>query len=42
MLVMIPFRSIYVLRMIISLCVAGGCGAFLNSYGLRFWLVKHA
>ncbi len=37
----IPFREVYVLRLVLSLAIAGASGAYLNRYGLRFWLIKH-
>ena len=40
-LLAVPFRGVYLLRLVISLALAGGIGAWLNAYGLRFWLLKH-
>ena len=36
-----PFRSVYVLRLILSLVLGGALGAFLNRFGLSLWLAKH-
>lgn len=36
-----PFREVYVLRLVLSLLIAGGSGAYLNRYGLSLWLAKH-
>ncbi len=37
----VPFRSVYVLRMGLSLVVGGCIGAQLNRFGLSLWLTKH-
>ena len=37
----IPFREVYALRLVLSLVIAGGSGAYLNRYGLTLWLIKH-
>lgn len=37
----LPFRDVYALRLVLSLVIAGSSGAYLNRYGLRFWLIKH-
>jgi MFS family permease len=41
MLLSIPFREVYLLRL--GLCLAVGCpiAAYLNSYGVNAWLRKH-
>jgi hypothetical protein len=36
-----PFRSVYVLRMMLCLLLAGFLGAYLNRFGLKIWLLKH-
>lgn len=41
MFVLIPFREVYVLRLVLSLVIAGASGAYLNRYGLTLWLIKH-
>ena len=35
------FRSVYVLRFVLSLPIAGLSGACMNRYGLEFWLTRH-
>jgi len=37
----VPFRSVYVLRLGLSLVIGGWIGAQLNSFGLSLWLTKH-
>lgn len=37
----VPFRGVYVLRLILSLALGGAIGAFLNRFGLSLWLIKH-
>lgn len=41
MLLWIPFREVYLLRL--GLCLAVGCpiAAYLNRYGVNAWLCKH-
>jgi len=41
MLLFVPFREIYIIRLI--LCLAVGCpiGAYLNRYSVDMWLLKH-
>ena len=41
MLVFVPFRGVYLLRL--ALCLAVGCpiGAYLNRYSVDMWLTKH-
>jgi len=41
MFVMLPFREVYVLRLVIALVLAVVAGAGLNRYGLSLWLLKH-
>jgi hypothetical protein len=36
-----PFRPVYVLRMVMCLLFSGVLGAAFNRYGLAFWLLKH-
>ena len=40
-LIFIPFREVYLLRLVLSLLVGGGMGAYLNRFGLKLWLLKH-
>ena len=41
MLLFVPFRGIYIVRL--ALCLAVGCpiGAYLNRYSVDMWLLKH-
>ena len=41
MLLFVPFREVYIVRL--ALCLAVGCpiGAYLNRYSVDTWLVKH-
>jgi hypothetical protein len=41
MVLFVPFREIYIVRLI--LCLAVGCpiGAYLNRYSVDIWLLKH-
>jgi len=41
MFVILPFRSVYVMRAILSLFVGCGMGVFLNRFGVSMWLSKH-
>jgi hypothetical protein len=41
MLVLLPFREVYVLRLVLALVLAVVAGAGLNRYGLSLWLLKH-
>jgi hypothetical protein len=41
MFLTIPFRSVYVLRLLLSLILGTPLASFANSIGLRFWLTKH-
>ena len=38
---MVPFRSVYVLRLVLCLAAGGPLAAFVNRFGVRLWLVKH-
>jgi hypothetical protein len=37
----VPFRSVYVLRLILAVGIGGPLAGFSNRAGLRFWLIKH-
>ncbi len=37
-----PFRGVYMLRAIVSLIVGAPIAAWVNEFGLRLWLIKHA
>ncbi len=37
----IPFREVYLLRLLLSVIGGGALGAFANDYGIRLWLIKH-
>lgn len=37
----VPFRSVYVLRLVLSLIVGCWAAAYLNLYGVRLWITKH-
>jgi len=41
MLLFVPYRDVYLLRLV--LCLAVGCpiGAYLNRYSVDMWLIKH-
>jgi hypothetical protein len=41
MLIFVPFREVYLVRL--ALCLAVGCpiGAYLNRYSVDMWLLKH-
>ncbi len=41
MVLFVPFREVYLLRL--ALCLAVGCpiGAYLNRYSVDMWLLKH-
>jgi hypothetical protein len=39
--VSVPFRGVYVLRLALSLVIGGWIGAELNAFGLALWLTKH-
>src|SRR5690349_1389413 len=38
----VPFRSVYLLRLAIAICVGGPVAAWLNRFGLSLWMIKHA
>ncbi len=40
-LVAIPFRSVYALRLVLAVIGGGYLGARANEYGLGLWLLKH-
>ena len=42
MFFVVPFRSVYILRLAIALFVGGPVAAWLNRFGLSLWLIKHA
>ena len=40
-LLCIPFREVYVLRLVLSLAIGCAIAAYLNRYGVEAWLSKH-
>ena len=40
-LLLVPFRTVYLLRLSLSLLVGCVTGAYLNRYGVDMWLCKH-
>ena len=42
MFCVVPFRSVYILRLAIALFVGGPVAAWLNRFGLSLWMIKHA
>ena len=38
---LVPFRGIYVFRLILSLVIGIPIGAYVNQFGLSLWLMKH-
>ncbi len=38
----VPFRSVYLLRLAIAIFVGGPVAAWLNRFGLSLWMIKHA
>jgi hypothetical protein len=38
---LIPFRSVYLLRLGISVVLGGYVAAWLPAYGVKMWLIKH-
>lgn len=40
-LLFVPFRTVYLLRLCLSLLVGCVAGAYLNRYGVDMWLCKH-
>ncbi len=41
MMAYVPFRTVYLLRLVLALGVGGYVGARANDYGVRMWLLKH-
>jgi hypothetical protein len=41
MFALIPFRSVYVLRLVLSLALGVPLAAYANWLGLQLWLIKH-
>lgn len=41
MIVMVPFRDVYVLRFALSILLGSYVAAKANTYGVRMWLIKH-
>lgn len=41
LLAVVPFRGVYVVRLILSLAVGIPIAACVNEFGLRLWLIKH-
>lgn len=41
MFILLPFRSVYVLRLVLSLMVGPPLAAWANRFALQLWLVKH-
>ncbi len=40
-LVAVPFRPVYLLRLAVCIIVGGAVGAFLNRRGISLWMIKH-
>jgi hypothetical protein len=40
-LLFVPFRDVYLLRLVLSLAVGCTIAAYLNQYGVETWLSKH-
>lgn len=40
-LLFVPFREVYLLRLVLSLAVGCTIAAYLNRYGVETWLSKH-
>jgi hypothetical protein len=38
---LIPFRPVYVLRLVLALAVGSPLAAFVNRVGLSLWVIKH-
>jgi len=38
---LVPFRTVYVLRMVLSLVIGAPIAAYVNRFGLSLWLIKH-
>ena len=41
MVLFVPFRDVYLIRLILCLVVGCPIGAYLNRYSVDMWLVKH-
>lgn len=41
MFLTIPFREVYLLRLVLSLAAGCWVAAYLNSYGVNLWMAKH-
>ncbi len=41
MFFVVPFREVYLLRLVLSLLLGGCLAAWINDYAVRLWLVKH-
>ena len=40
-LLLVPFREVYLLRLILSIVIGCPIAAYLNRYGVDIWLLKH-
>jgi len=40
-LFLVPFREVYLLRLVLSLVIGCPVAAYLNRYGVDIWLLKH-
>ncbi len=40
-LLFVPFREVYLVRLVLCLAVGGPVGAYLNRYSVDMWLAKH-
>lgn len=40
-LLLVPFREVYLLRLVLSLLIGCPIAAYLNRYGVYIWLFKH-
>jgi hypothetical protein len=41
MMLVFPFREVYMLRLVLALLLGGYIAARINDYGVRLWLIKH-
>jgi len=41
MFILLPFRGVYMFRLVLSILFGGLLAAFFNDFGLKLWLVKH-
>ena len=41
MLLFVPFREVYIVRLVLCLIVGCPIGAYLNRYSVDMWLLKH-